>query len=79
MAVLCPRRNIETWIAYLRGQATDEQTAYAKLRLEKDCRPLVARLKKMCDSGALDSPPVPPPSLVAACQEWRERSQRFAE
>ena len=66
-----PARNIETWLAYLRGEAVDATTVYPKLAHERDCRPLVDRLKTMCDAGQLRE--TAPPSLVSACVEYRKR------
>lgn len=70
VAVLVPRRNIETWIAYLAGQTVDEEKTYARLARERDCAPHVKRLKDLCDRGSLESPA--PPSLESACQEWKQ-------
>lgn len=70
--VIVPRRNIETWIAYLRGEDIDEQGAYPKLERERDCGPWVQSLKEMCDKGALRKPV--PASLMAACGEVSGRA-----
>ncbi len=66
-----PARNVETWIAYLRGVDVDEVTVYPKLERERECAPQVAALKAMCDARALRQPA--PPSLERACREYRER------
>ena len=68
---LIPARNIETWLAYLRGETVDERAIYPKLARERDCVPMVHTLKAMCDAGKLREPA--PSSLVRACVEYRER------
>jgi hypothetical protein len=71
VAVFVPRRNIETWIAYLSGRDVDETEAYPKLARERDCAEPVRILKAMCDAGELRLPG--PPSLEAACTEYQTR------
>lgn len=71
VAVFVPQRNIETWIAYLSGENIDERDDYAKLSRERECLESVINLKEMCDRGALRSPS--PPSLEAACVEYRAK------
>ena len=72
--VVVPRRNIETWLAWLGGDKVDEETSYPRLRRESDCDPLARNLYRMChkaqrlDEGA-------PPSLIEACQEYRRLSR----
>lgn len=68
---LVPERNIETWLAYLSGETVDRTTAYPKRRRERECSAEAKALKAMCDAGALRQPA--PPSLEAACVEYRER------
>jgi hypothetical protein len=43
-----PRRNIETWLAYLRGQSVNEVDAYPKYDNEGDCRGQVTKLHDLC-------------------------------
>lgn len=69
LLVFIPRRNIETWLAYLRGEPVDETAAYQKYAAESDCRDQVALLAGWCQRGALREPA--PASLVAACEEWQ--------
>ena len=71
VAVFVPRRSIETWIAYLAGDSVNERDAYPKLARERECKEAVRILKSMCDGGELREPA--PPSLVAACTEYRTR------
>ena len=67
IAIFVPKRNIDTWIHYLKEEPVDEKTAYSKLRREGECKPLVDQLvKKICPIGL---PEDAPPSLVAACEE----------
>jgi hypothetical protein len=66
-----PARNIETWLAYLRGVEVDETKTYPRLAQERDCRPMVGTLKTMRDAGRLRKPA--PRSLVRACKEYRTR------
>ena len=63
-----PKRNIETWLAYLRGEPVDEQTTYRKYSCPSDCQGDVERLDKMCREQKLR--PEPPPSLPYACEEF---------
>lgn len=67
--VIVPRRNIETWLAFLGGTTVDEDTKYRKLKREGDCVAQADALFRMChevqrlDEGA-------PPSLREACEEY---------
>lgn len=63
-----PKRNIETWFAFLRGEIVDEVKTYPRYEYESDCRDDVIRLEEMRQRGRLE--PQPPPSLVATCQEF---------
>jgi len=69
VAILVPRRNIETWIAYLGGTDVDETVLYPKLDRERDCAPAVDALKRMCDQQQLRPPA--PLSLEDACGEFQ--------
>ena len=73
VAIFVPARNIETWLAYLDGQTVDENQAYPRLERERDCQRHVDCLFDMCQRGALRNPA--PPSLDAACVEYRSRLQ----
>ena len=63
-----PKRNIETWLAYLRGDTVDEQTEYPRYEYESRCHKDVDRLDDMCKRGRLDGSP--PPSLKRCCEEF---------
>lgn len=64
-----PRRNIETWLAYLRAEPINETEAFRKYEHESDCRDQVSALDEMCRKQQLEPDP-PPPSLVSACAEF---------
>lgn len=67
IAIFVPRRNIETWIHYLRGDSVDDASSYPKLEREGDCRPDVKRLAtEVCPHGP---PADSPASLRQACDE----------
>jgi len=66
IGVFIPRRNIETWIYFLRGQVVEEETAYTKLRYASDCKPYV---KTLARNYRQPLPEQAPPSLKAACCE----------
>jgi hypothetical protein len=67
IAIFVPKRNIETWIHYLRGQAVDEETEYPKFpKNESACKPSVENLVNQCYQS-LDKNA--PPSLQTACGE----------
>ena len=65
-----PRRNIETWLAYLRGQLVNEVDRYPKYDNEGDCREQVTKLDDLCRRQKLEPEP-PPQSLVTACSECK--------
>ncbi len=72
VAVAVPTWNIEAWIAYLAGTAVDEtRRDYPALDRARECGPHVNALLEMCSSNALRQPA--PPSLEAACVEYRTR------
>jgi len=75
VAVFVPTSNIETWLAYLAGESVDEtRKDYARLGRERECQRHVDVLCAMCAQGSLRKPA--PPSLVAACKEYRSRLDR---
>lgn len=60
IAIFVPKRNIETWIAYLKdGTAVNETDEYPKLeKHEGECQPAVDRLIEITRQGVLaDCPP----------------------
>lgn len=72
--MVVPKRNIETWFAYLRGESVDEKTAYSRYLNEADCRDDVRALDEMCKKNKLRDPA--PPSLQAACIEYKKMPAR---
>jgi len=70
IGIFVPKRNIETWIHYLRGNTVDEKRKepYPKLECESDCKPLVGDLVRECSQG-LSS--IAPDSLKQACSELK--------
>lgn len=68
--VFVPTWNIETWFAYLDGETVDEaKPDYPRLPRPRDCRAHAATLGGMCRERRLRQPT--PPSLIAACVEYR--------
>lgn len=71
--IVVPKRNIETWFAYLKGDKIDETRRYPKLKKESACHPLADELHRMChERQRLD--PSAPESLREACQEYPKLS-----
>lgn len=68
VAIFVPKRNIQTWFAYLDGHYADEDTDY-KHRYDKRAPhgQFGKRLFDRCASG--ETEPLPP-SLRDACAEW---------
>jgi len=73
VVLLVPKRNIESWLAYLRGSPIDESQHYPRHRRESDCHTEVLALLSMCQQGSLRQPA--PPSLIAACAEWQRAQE----
>jgi hypothetical protein len=67
IGIFIPRRNVETWIYFLKGQVVDEQTVYPHLGKESECKPDVERL---AHNRRTPLPENAPPSLHTACQEF---------
>ena len=67
--IAVPRRNIETWLAYLQGTQVDEVTVYPKLKRERDCEEHAGSLYRMCHEEQKLTEPAPP-SLVESCGEY---------
>ena len=68
--VIVPRRNIETWFAYLKGCPVDEKKNYPR-RTPTEQRSFADKLHRMCHEDQKLRPPVPP-SLSESCQEYRK-------
>ena len=68
--VCIPNSNIETWLAYLRGETVDEShRGYQKYDRESECAYEVKVLLDMCRSRDLRQPS--PPSLNDACVDYQ--------
>lgn len=68
--VCVPTWNIETWLAYLGGEAVDEtKNDYPRLDRPRDCVPLVNNLVEMCRQKNLREPV--PTSLKDTCAGYR--------
>ena len=72
VAILVPTWNIESWLAYLDGQAVDESNSnYPRLDKPGLCRRHAKALAEMCQSKQLRNPA--PKSLRLACDEYQTR------
>lgn len=66
IAVLSPKRNIETWIFHLCGNAANEEDDYKNRVSPSDLKTSVAAFAKMCPHKCEE---IPLPSLQHACKE----------
>lgn len=64
-----PKRRIETWLAFLRGETVDETASYPRYDRESRCHPDADRLDEQCRRGVMENQP-PPPSLRRCCDEF---------
>ena len=69
VVVMVPRRNIETWFAYLDGENVEEQERYPRLERERDCERHARELYRMCHEKQELREPAPD-SLREACVEY---------
>ncbi|MFH1135398.1 MAG: hypothetical protein V1816_04865 [Pseudomonadota bacterium] len=76
VAIAVPKRNIETWIHFLMGEAVDEENAFSRLERERGCKPAVDVLVGRCRSTGL--PRDAPRSLTAACDEYNSRIKEMS-
>jgi len=67
--VFVPRRNLETWLAYLEGKEVNERDSYPKLKREGDCARHANELVRMCRKEQRLREPAPR-SLHEACEEY---------
>lgn len=74
--IAVPKRNIETWFEYLRGNTVDEESdsPYRKYKSESECKPDAATLHDMCFRKQKLREPAPA-SLVDACEEYKTLSK----
>ena len=66
IAIFVPKRNIETWIRYLKGNKVNEEAIYSKLPKESACKTFVKRLAHNYNEPL---PEDAPHSLKKACIE----------
>ncbi len=67
IAILVPRRNIETWIHHLLGEAVDEHGKYPRFRgKESKCAPAAEEFARRCPNDMRDTDL---PSLHDGCAE----------
>ena len=66
IALLVPKRNIETWIFYLRGNRVDEEDDYKRRVASADLRQSVEAFSDVCPSKVAH---IAVPSLQRACKE----------
>jgi hypothetical protein len=66
IGVFIPKRNIETWIYYLQGQAVNEEDVYRHLSKPGDCKPVV---RQLAQNRRQPLPENAPNSLKTACRE----------
>jgi hypothetical protein len=66
IALLIPKRNIETWIHHLLGEPVNEDDVYSKFSDEqRKCEPAVQEFTRRCPNNMANAPR----SLQAACTE----------
>jgi hypothetical protein len=70
IAVLIPKRNIETWLHHLRGHAVNEAEVYPRQNLPSQCDEEAKAMVGMCRAGT-DMPS----SMAAACTELKRLTQ----
>ena len=66
IGLLSPKRNIETWIFHLLGNAVDEEADYKNRVSQSDLKPSVAAFKEICPQKSAE---ISVPSLRHACGE----------
>jgi len=64
-----PKRNIETWLAYLRGETFNEKAAFRKYEYDSKCHADADKLDAMCKEGQLKG--TPPHSLQLCCVDFQ--------
>jgi hypothetical protein len=69
IALLVPKRNIETWIHYLRKEQVNEEQIYRKLEKPGECKPFVKELAEAPPNTPLVVEA--PPALKMAIDEMQ--------
>jgi hypothetical protein len=70
VAMLVPKRNIETWLHHLRGHAVNEEDVYPRQELPSHCSDEAHTMVKMCRNGTTRLP-----SMADACTELKRLTQ----
>lgn len=70
VVMVVPKRNIETWFAYLRGENTNEVDRYPRYDKESDCQAIVRELDERCRSQQRLHAPLPD-SLRRTCLAFK--------
>ncbi len=71
VVLVVPKRNIESWLVYLDGGESDEESSEWKRKKNGLAKPGGKALHEMC-YGAQKLREPAPPSLEEACDEWRK-------
>jgi hypothetical protein len=66
IALLVPKRNVETWVFHLLGNNVNEEHDYKKRTAPSDVHEAVAAFAEVCPSKSAE---IPVPSLQRACNE----------
>jgi hypothetical protein len=77
VAIVIPKRNIETWIHYLDREQVDETREYPKLDRPGSCSNSVSYLVSLCRTAGL--PKDAPSSLIHSCLEYNKRIKPLSE
>ena len=71
VAIIVPRRNIESWIYFLNDQQANEEDVYPKLKKQRECSSATKKLVQACRTTGINLDALP--SLLTACEEYRSR------
>lgn len=71
VVLVVPKRNIESWLVYLDGGESDEESSEWKRKRDGLAKPGAKALDEMCHVAQRLRDPAPP-SLEEACSEWRK-------
>lgn len=71
VAIIVPKRNIESWIYFLNDQQANEEDVYPKLKKQRECSSATKKLVQACRTTGIN--PDALPSLQIACEEYRSR------
>ncbi len=71
VAIIVPKRNIESWIYFLNDQQANEENVYPKLKKQRECSSATKKLVQACRTTGINQDALP--SLQIACEEYRSR------